>query len=428
MRRILIYGYVLLAVLTLDVFARGPEETPVAIRGAKILTMEGETIEKGTIVIRGAKIESVGTEVTVPADATIFDAGGLTAMPGIVDAEGIAPGHQISGIEGTMRAELIAGDFFDPYGRDYRPERALRDLAEWGVTAINTKLTDTNVFDGVSSVVKIHAPTTYEDHFVKYRAALRINLGEPPRSEERKFPTTRMGIVGMVRENFIKAQAYREKWKEWEEAENGGDQDNGKSPPAKDYKMEHLTLALDQEIPVIVHAVEPMDIETAIRIADEFNLRLVLSASSMTLEAQVPALLKRKIPVILGTYYAHINNHIGEQTEFRYETAAMLAERGVPIAFGGLKGETKLLLVNAGIAVQNGMPYEKALESLTLNPARMLGVEDRVGSLSAGKDADIVLYRGDPLEIASPVEKVFISGQLVYEKAPFDPTYHNMKH
>jgi imidazolonepropionase-like amidohydrolase len=422
------YGCVLLAVLTADVFARAPDDAPVAIRDAKVLTMEGDPIEKATIVIRGAKIEALGADVSVPAGATVIDAGGLTAMPGIVDAEGIAPGHKISGIEGTMRAELIAGDFFDPYGRDYRPERVLRDLAEWGVTAINTKLTDTNVFDGVSSMVKIHAPTTYEDHFVKYRAALRINLGEPPRSDERKFPTTRMGIVGMVRENFIKARAYREKWKEWEEAEDGTDGDNGKTPPARDYKMEHLTLALEKEIPTVMHAVEPMDIETAIRIADEFDLKLVLSASSMTLEEQVPALLKRKIPVILGTYYAHINNHIFEQTEFRYETAAMLAERGVPIAFGGLKGETKLLLVNAGIAVQNGMPYEKALEALTINPARMLGVDDRIGSLAVGKDADIVLYRGDPLEITSPVDRVFISGRLVYEKKPFDPAYHNMKH
>jgi imidazolonepropionase-like amidohydrolase len=237
-----------------------------------------------------------------------------------------------------------------------------------------------------------------------------------------------MGIVAMVRDNFIKAQAYREKWKEWDEASNVDGEDNDKAPPAKDYKMEHLALALDKKIPVVMHAVEPMDIETAIRIADEFDLRLVLSASSMTLEEHVPGLLKRKIPVILGTYYAHINNHIFEQTEFRYETAAMLAEHGVPVAFGGLKGETKLLSLNAGIAVQNGMPYEKALEALTIVPARILGVEDRIGSLAVGKDADVVLYRGDPLEITSPVEKVLIGGRLVYEKTPFDPTYHNMKH
>jgi imidazolonepropionase-like amidohydrolase len=271
-------------------------------------------------------------------------------------------------------------------------------------------------------MVKLHASTTYEDHFVKYRAALRINLGEPPRSEENKFPTTRMGIVGMVRENFIKAQDYLKKW---EEAENGDDE---KEPPARDFKMEHLAAALKGEIPVMMHAVEPMDIETAIRIADEFDLRLILSASSMLREEQVPALLKRGGYVILGTYYAHMNNHIGEQFEFEYETAAMLARRGVPVAFGGLRGETKLLLVNAGIAVQNGMDHEKALEALTINPARMLGVDDRIGSLAVGKDADIVLYRGDPLEITSPVEKAFIGGRLVFERKSFDPTYHNMKY
>jgi len=393
----------------------------IAIRGARILTMEGPAIPNGTLLIRDGKIVAVGPNVSIPSGAQIVEAEGLTAMPGIIDAEGVAQGHAIRGLEGPMRAELIAGDFFDPYGRDYRPERALRDLVEWGVTSMNVKLTDTNVFDGVSSVVKLHSPTTYEDHFVKYRATLRINLGEPPRSDEGRFPTTRMGIVGMVRENFIKAQAYQKKWDDFTESD-----DEDRTPPARDNKMEHLAAALRGEIPVMMHAVEPMDIETAIRIASEFDLRLILTASSMLPEALIPNLLERDIPVVLGTYFAHINNHIEEQYGFRYETAAMLSEEGVPVAFGGLRGETKFLSLNAGIAVQNGMDYQKALEGLTLVPARVLGVDDRLGSLAVGKDADIVLYRGDPLEITSPVEKVLIGGRLVFENGPFDPTYHNM--
>ena len=230
-------GYRLLTPLfVLICFVTGMAPRPlqgeeIAIRGARILTMEGEAIDSGMIVIRGSKIEAVGPSVTVPSGAQVVEANGLTAMPGIIDAEGIAPGHKISGITGPMRAELIAGDFFDPYGRDYRPERTLRDLAEWGVTAINVKMTDSNVFDGVSSVVKIHAPSTYEDHLVKYRAALRINLGEPPRGEETKYPTTRMGIVAMVRENFIKAQKYKKKWDEFS---SGSDENGEKDPPARD--------------------------------------------------------------------------------------------------------------------------------------------------------------------------------------------------
>ena len=394
----------------------------IAIRGARILTMEGPTIQEGTLLIRDGKIAAVGANVRIPSGAQVIEAEGLTAMPGIIDAEGVAQGHSIRGLEGPMRAELIAGDFFDPYGRDYRPERALRDLVEWGVTSMNVKLTDSNVFDGVSSLVKLHSPTTYEDHFVKYRAALRINLGEPPRSEEGRFPTTRMGIVGMVRENFIKAQAYQERWDAFAESD-----DEDPTPPARDNKMEHLAAALRGDIPVMMHAVEPMDIETAIRIATEFDLRLILTASSMLPEALIPNLLERGIPVVLGTYFAHINNHIEEQFGFRYETAAMLSEGGVPVAFGGLRGETKFLALNAGIAVQNGMDRQKALEGLTLVPAQILGVAHRLGSLAVGKDADIVLYRGDPLEITSPVEKVFIDGRLVFENGPFDPTYHNMK-
>ena len=403
-------------------FPRPAVAQEIAIRGARLLTMEGPPIQSGILLIRDGKIAALGPNVRVPPGAQVVEADGLTAMPGIIDAEGVAPGHGIRGLEGPMRAELIAGDFFDPYGRDYRPERTLRDLVEWGVTSMNVKLTDTNVFDGVSSVVKLHAPTTYEDHFVKYRAALRINLGESPRSDEGRFPTTRMGIVGMGRENFIKARDYQKGWDDFSESD-----DEDKAPPARDNKMEHLAAALRGDIPVMMHAVEAMDVETAARIAEEFDLRLILTASSMLQEALVPDLLERGIPVVLGTYFAHINNHIEEQFGFRYETAAMLSEQGVPVAFGGLRGETKFLSLNAGIAVQNGMDHQKALEGLTIIPARMLGVDDRIGSLAVGKDADIVLFRGDPLEITSPVEKVFIDGRLVFEKGSFDPTYHNMK-
>ena len=398
------------------------EAQEIAIRGARILPVEGPAIPNGTLLFRDGRIVAMGPDVRVPAGAHVVEAAGLTAIPGIIDAEGVAPGHGIRGLEGPMRAELIAGDFFDPYGRDYRPERALQDLVEWGVTAINVKLTDTNVFDGVSSVVKLHAPGSYEDHFVKYRAALRVNLGESPRSSEGRFPTTRMGVVGLVRENFIKAQAYREKWGEYQES---GEEEG--APPARDHKMEHLAAALRGDIPVMMHAVEGMDVEAAIRIADEFGLRLILTASSMLPEALAPKLLERGVPVVLGTYFAHINNHIGEQYGFRYETAAMLADQGVPLAFGGLNGETKFLSLNAGISVQNGMDPQKALEGLTIIPARILGVGDRIGSLAIGKDADVVLYRGDPLEITSPVEMVFIDGRLVYEREPFDPTYHTLK-
>jgi len=394
----------------------------IAIRGARILPMEGPELSEGIILIRGGRIVSVGQDIRVPSGVRIVEGEGLIAIPGIVDAEGVAPGHGIRGLEGPMRAELIAGDFFDPYGRDYRPERVLQDLVEWGVTSMNVKLTDSNVFDGVSSVVKLFAPTTYEDHFVKYRAALRINLGEAPRSTEGRFPTTRMGVVGMVRENFLKAQDYQRRWDEYDEGEG-----QDRSPPARDNKMEHLAAALRGDIPVMMHAVEPMDVEAALRIAEEFNLRLILAASSMVPEALIPKLLEREVPVVLGTYFATINNHIEEQYGYRYETAALLSGAGVPVAFGGLEGETKFLSLNAGIAVQNGMDHLRALEGLTIVPARMLGVDDRVGSLAPGKDGDVVLYRGDPLEITSPVEMVIIGGRLVFQRRPFDPSYSSME-
>lgn len=388
------------------------QEQPVAITGVAAVTWERGTIDGATIVMRDGRIAAVGTDVPVPAGARVIDGAGLTAIPGIVDAEGIARGHRISGPTGRVRSELVAGDFFDPYGSDYRPERTLADLIAWGVTTSNMKLADDNVIDGVTSVVKLYAPGTYEDHFVKYRAAVRVNLGESARAQD-AYPTTRMGIAALVRQEFIRARDYDRRRREAKP----------ESPVAMDLRLEPLAAALRGELPVIVKAVSPTDIETALRLADELGFRLVLSGSTQALEAHVPMLRERDVPVILGTYYSFINSHTGEQTGFDYGTAALLSSNGIRVAFGGLEGETKLLSVNAGIAVQNGMDRTEALKALTLYPAQILGVDDRLGSLAPGSDADVVLYRGHPLEITSPVEMVFVDGVMVHRNGRFETRY-----
>ena len=422
MMRCTALGLFILSVLATPVTA---QQQITVIRGARVLPVTAPPLERGTIVMRGGRLDAIGANVAIPDGATVIDGAGLTAVPGLFDAEGrdsgqqpATLGHGVSGITGTMRTELIAGDFFDPFSSDYRQKRALRDIIEWGVTTVNMKLLDTTVFDAVTSVIRLHAPGTYEDHFLKYRAAVRINLGEAARSQERDFPTTRMGIAALVRQEFVNAQEYQR------QAEDATA--NGQLALERNLRMEPLVSALEGEIPVVMHAVEPLDIEAALRLGEEFDLRLILSGSSQALEAHVPALRARDVGVILGTYYASINSHTGEQTGFRYETAAMLSRNGVRVAFGGLEGETMFLSLNAGIAVQSGMAYDAALEAITINPARMFGVQDRVGSLEVGKDADVVLYRGDPLEITSTVEQVFVSGRLVYQRTPFDPRYHNL--
>lgn len=386
----------------------------IAIQGARIITFDQGVIEDGTILIRGSRIEAVGADVQVPAGAEVVDAGGLTAMPGIVDALGPARGHNISGVTGNMRAELVAGDFFDPFGADYRRERALQDLVEWGVTSLHVRMSHSNVFDAVTSVVKLHAPESYDDHFVRYRTAVRVNLGESPRTSN-AFPTTRMGITSMVRQEFERARDYDRRIRDAEE--------DGDDPPAANHRLDPLRAALNGEMPVVVRAVSPMDIEAALRLQEEFGFRLILSGSTQAMEAHVPLLRDRDVPVILGTYYSFINSHTGELTGFRYDAAQVLSDGGVTVAFGGLEGESKLLSLNAGIAVQNGMDPDEALKALTLYPAQILGVDDRIGSLEAGKDADVVLVRGDPLEITSTVERVYISGRLAHQRTPFDPSY-----
>lgn len=386
----------------------------IAIEGARIITFDQGVVEDGTILIRGSTLEAVGTDVTVPSGAERVDARGLTAMPGIVDALGPARGHNIGGVSGNMRAELVAGDFFDPFGSDYRRERVLQDLVEWGVTSLHVRMSHSNVFDAVTSVVKLHAPESYDDHFVRYRTAVRVNLGEGPRTSD-SFPTTRMGITSMVRQEFERARDYDRRIQDAEE--------DGDAPPAADHRLDPLRAALNGEMPVVMRAVSPMDIEAALRLQEEFGFRLILSGSTQAMEAHAPLLRDRDVPVILGTYYSFINSHTGELTGFRYDAARVLSDAGVTVAFGGLEGETKLLSLNAGIAVQNGMDPDEALKALTLYPAQILGVDDRIGSLETGKDADLILVRGDPLEITSTVERVYISGRLAHVRTPFDPSY-----
>ncbi len=284
---------------------------------------------------------------------------------------------------------------------------------ELGVTTALVTPGDKNVIGGRGVVLKTSG-IVVDDMIAKDDAVLVMGLG---RSSQRKdqMPMTRMGIAALARETLIKAQEYMEK------VASDGEDDK----PKRDLDMEALIPVLEGKTPVLVHCERRDDILTALRIADEFNLRLILDGATDAYKV-LDEIKKRDIPVIVEDLFRGVGSI--EDAGFDPRTPARLSEAGIRIAFrsqidagwytpgsGEAGGD---LLEIAAFAVRNGMDTEKALRAVTIDAAEIIGMEDRIGSLEPGKDADLLILRGHPLKTRSIPEAVFIDGKLVYQRKP----------
>ncbi len=253
-------------------------------------------------------------------------------------------------------------------------------------------------------------------------AAMPLNFtGAQRRNESREsrgYPSTRMGMAAQLRQAFIDAEDYASKWTDYEKkkAEPAGDDKKGSaSPPKRDLKLEALLPYLKGEKPVVLAAEESNDVQTAVRLAHEFHLKFVLNhvTHAQFVLDEIAAL---KVPVIVGPIYDE------PKPEERYDTVyrlpAELQKRGVKIAFASYDSHNaRNLPYAAGYAVAFGLPYEEALKAITLNPAEIWGVADKLGSLDVGKQANVVVANGDPLDVKTEVKRVFIGGQEISMKS-----------
>ncbi|MGJ6981146.1 amidohydrolase [Aestuariimicrobium soli] len=381
----------------------------VAITNAHVVPVVGDPFD-GTVIIENGKISSAGADLQVPDGAEVVDAAGRWLLPGLVEAHGHVGIHE-EGIawagNDTNEGTEINGARFRALDAIHPSDEGFRDALGGGVTSMVVKPGSANPIGGQTVALKCWGRMVDEMVF-KQPVSVKSALGENPKrfhGQERKhLPSTRQGTAAVLREAFTKAQDYSAKKKH---AESEG------KPFDRDLTLETLVQVLENGLPWCQHTHRVDDIATAIRIADEFGYKLVINHGT---EAHLLAdlIAERNLPVIIGPLMTSRSKW--EVNQRSLANPGHLARAGVQIAIttDAPVIPINFLIYQVILAVKEGLDRTTALESVTINPARILGLDDRVGSIEAGKDADLALWSGDPLDIYSRVETVWVDGRQVY--------------
>jgi len=384
-----------------------------AITRARIHPISGPVIPSGTVLVMDGKIQAVGPDVAVPEGYTVIDADGATLVPGFIDAHchvGLwEEGIKFEGDDGNEMTDPVtphmrALDGINPQDLGFEDARSA------GVTTLFVLPGSANVIGGQPVCLKT-AGVAIDDMAIRQPAGLKVAFGENPKRvyhAKNKMPTTRMGIAALMRQSFVDAQTYARKVEAAKE--------NGEAGPDRDLRMEALALSLARRVPMRAHAHRTDDILTAIRIAEEFNLDLVVEHCTEGHKI-APLLAEKGVRAVVGPSMSCRSKV--ELRERNYETAAILQKAGVMVAIMTDHPVVPIhhLALCAALAAKAGMGREAALEAITLNAARICGVDHRVGSLEPGKDADMVLMSGHPFDIETNVLSTWIDGQVVYQRA-----------
>ena len=382
------------------------------IINATVHTMEGVTIPNGYVAVSGDKIARVGPMEEAPAhwEGETLDAAQGHVLPGYVDAHshlgmfGDAQGFEADdGNEATdpCTPHLRAIDAINPLDRCFREARAA------GVTTVLTGPGSANPISGQFAALKTSGRWV-DEMVLKAPVAMKLALGENPKcvyNERHETPVTRMATAAIIRENLCKALEYGEKLEK-----AAADEEEDK--PDYDARLEALLPVVRGELPVHIHAHRADDIATGVRIAREFGLKCVIVHGT---EAHlIPELLEQEgIPVITGPALGDRSKP--ELINMTIESPAVLTLRGVKTAICTDHPEVPIqyLPLCAALAVKGGMNPEAALAAITITAAQIAGIDDRVGSLAPGKDADLVVTTGHPINLLSRVKAVFIDGRRV---------------
>ena len=398
----------------------------IAITNGKVLTITGGTLEPGTVLVEDGRIVAVGQEVTVPEDAEVYDAAGKVVMPGLIDAHchvGIFPeglGWEYSdGNEMTdpITPHLRALDAVHPQ------DPAFAELVAAGVTTVLTLPGSGNLIGGQGVCIKTAPKPSIDQMVLLEPAGMKMALGENPKrvyKDQKKTPSTRMGNAAVLRDALVQAQNYLDKWERYEaelsayEAKREAGDDKAEEPkrPERDLKLEALGKVLRREMKTRMHAHRADDMLTAVRIAEEFGLDLTLEHATEGYKI-ADILAAKSIPVTAGPIL--FSRSKPELKDMMPKNPGLMSQAGVQVAIQTDEmSAVKYLAINAALAVREGMPEEDALKAITINAARVIGVEDRVGSLAVGKDADIVVFDGHPLDYRTVVDLVLVDGQVAF--------------
>ena len=382
------------------------------IKNGKIFTMAGEVIEKGSILVENGKIKEIGSDIVAPLDAEVIDAEGKLVMPGFIEAHcHLGLNESGIGFEGSDVNEAVdpVTPHINAIDGIYPADITFEEAREAGITTACTGPGSANVVGGEYVVIKTYGDRV-DNMIVKDHAAMKVALGENPKrvySGKQKSPTTRMAIAAILRETLFKAKNYVEKLEKAKEDES--------KAPKFDMKMEAMARVIKREMPLKVHAHRADDIFTAIRIAKEFDVDITLDHCSDG-HIIVDYLAKEGYPAIVGPTLGHRSKV--ETRNKTFETPGVLQRAGVKVAITTDSPVVPLhyLPICAGKAIDAGMDEMEALKAITINPAEILGISDRVGSLEVGKEADIVVFDGHPLkDVAYKTVATIIGGKVVYK-------------
>ncbi len=371
----------------------------IAVKGETVWTMAGDPITNGVVLIKNGKIEAVGpgTQIQIPSDYRVISAKVVT--PGLIDA------HTVIGLNGHLNQPhdqmgLDGGASFQPELRATDAYNAEERLVEWvrgyGVTTIHTGHQPGALASGQTMIAKTWGKNVDEATIVP-TAMIAVTLGSGANAQGRS-PGTRAKQASMLRSELIKAQ------------ENAA-----KTDPAKDLRSQIMARVIKREIPLLITAEAAQDIMTAIRIAKEFNIRIVLDGVSdgHLVSNEIKA---SGFPVIVHPSMARPG---GDRSNLSLENASKLHAAGIPIAlqsgYEGYVPKTRIVLFEAAMAAANGLGPRNALASITIDAARILGIDARVGSIAVGKDADLAMYNGDPFEWTTHCTGTIINGRVVSE-------------
>jgi imidazolonepropionase-like amidohydrolase len=387
--------------------AARPAGAQLAVRAAMLHTAAGAPIADGVVLVGAdGRIEKVGPAASVPVPDGYRVLRAAVATPGLVDA------HSVVGLAGAMnqphdQMQVETSAPVQPELRAIDAYNARDPLVEWlrthGVTTVHTGHAPAALVSGQTMVVKTRGGEVDEAVIVP-EAMIAATLGADGLGASGKSPGTRAKSVAMLRAELIKAREYV--------AKQAGPEDKR---PARDLRLEALGRVIRREIPLLVTAQRVSDILAALRVADEFGIRVVLDGAA---EAYMVTdrLKAAGVAVILHPTMARPGEDLDNLS---METASVLRKAGVPFAlqsgYEGYVPKTRLVLFEAALAAARGLTPAEALAAVTIDAARIIGVDKRVGSLEPGKDGDVALFDGDPFEYTSHVTAVVIDGKVVAE-------------